>query len=210
MSTPCIDVLHADDHLVVVHKPSGLPSVPGRPLHLRDCAARQAQARFPDALIVHRLDMDTSGLLVLGRGAQAQRRLSQAFADRRVDKRYEALVWGTLAAAEGTIDLPLLTDWPHRPRQKIDPVLGKPSLTRFERLGHEGAHSRVALHPLTGRSHQLRVHLAAVGHCILGDALYAHTAARRAAPRLCLHASALRLPHPVTGATLSFSSPAPF
>ena len=210
MSTPVIDVLYADDHLVVVHKPSGLPSVPGRPLHLRDCAASQAQARFPDALIVHRLDMDTSGLLVLGRGALAQRRLSQAFAERQVDKHYEALVWGTPDLSEGLIDLPLLTDWPNRPRQRVDTVQGKPSQTRWALRAQEGAHSRLTLSPLTGRSHQLRVHLAAVGHCLLGDPLYAHAAAFRAAPRLCLHASALRLPHPVSGEPVSFHSPAPF
>lgn len=210
MALPRIEVLHVDDHLVLVHKPSGLPSVPGKPLHLRECAASQTQVLFPDAQIVHRLDMDTSGLLLLGRGAQAHRRLSQLFADRLVDKRYEALVWGTLAAEEGAIELPLLTDWPQRPRQMIDHLRGKPSRTHWALLSHEGPCSRLALRPLTGRTHQLRVHLAAVGHCILGDALYAHTAAFQAAPRLSLHATGLHLPHPVTGALLSFSSPAPF
>jgi len=186
-------VLHADGRLVVIAKPAGLLSVPGRTKP--DCASARVQALYPDALIVHRLDQATSGLLLFARGAQAQRELSADFAERRVGKVYVAVVAGRLEGA-GLIDLPLAADWPHRPRQQVDHARGKPSQTRWRVLvheGHEGAHTRVALEPLTGRSHQLRVHMAALGHAILGDALYAAPALAAASPRLLLHASELRV-----------------
>lgn len=209
-----LTVLHADEHLIVVDKPAELLSVPGRGEHLQDCVASRAQAIYPDALIVHRLDMSTSGLLVLARGAEAQRALSVAFAERRVHKRYEAVVAGRPAQSAGTIDLPLRCDWPNRPRQMVDHELGKPSVTHWRALGAwPGAHidaTRVELEPVTGRSHQLRVHLLALGHPILGDNLYASGAALAAAPRLLLHACALTLPHPASGAVLTFTCPAPF
>ena len=183
-------VLHADDRLVVIDKPAGLLSVPGRTEP--DCASARVQARYPDALIVHRLDQATSGLLLFARGADAQRELSADFAERRVDKVYIAVVAGRLDG-EGLIDLPLSADWPNRPRQQVDVEHGKPSQTRWRVLAHEGSHTRVALEPLTGRTHQLRVHLAAQGHAILGDALYASPVIATASPRLLLHASELRV-----------------
>lgn len=186
-------IVHADDRLIVVDKPAGLLSVPGRTEP--DCASARVQARYPDALIVHRLDQATSGLLLFARGADAQRALSADFAARRVGKVYVAIVAGRLDGA-GLIDLPLAADWPRRPRQQVDFARGKPSQTRWHVLAHEGdlgAHTRVALEPLTGRSHQLRVHLAHLGHAILGDALYAGPDIAAASPRLLLHASELRV-----------------
>lgn len=183
-------VLHACERLVIVDKPAGLLSVPGRTEP--DCASARVQALYADALIVHRLDQATSGLLLFARGAQAQRELSADFAARRVGKVYVAVVAGRLEGA-GLIDQPLGADWPNRPRQQVDPVRGKPSQTRWRVLGHEGGHTRVALEPLTGRSHQLRVHLAHLGHAILGDALYAAPPIAAASPRLLLHASELQV-----------------
>lgn len=199
-------ILHVDAALVAIDKPAGLPAVPGRPTELHDCAASRVKALYPDALVVHRLDMATSGLMLLARGAQAQRTLSQAFAQRQVQKTYEAWVAGNPAADAGTIDLPLAADWPNRPRQQVDKARGKPALTHWRVLERKHGATRLALHPVTGRSHQLRVHLAAIGHPILGDALYApeHPAAR-----LLLHALALTLPHPVSGAPLHLHAPWP-
>jgi tRNA pseudouridine32 synthase/23S rRNA pseudouridine746 synthase len=206
-----IQLLHADEYLLILVKPSGLLAVPGRTEP--DCLAARAQARFPDALVVHRLDMATSGLIAMGRSAQAQRALSIAFAERRVHKRYVAVVDGHLEASPGgwgEIALPLRCDWPNRPRQMVDPELGKPSLTRWRVLAHEPGATRVELEPVTGRSHQLRVHLAALGHPILGDELYAPPAALARAPRLLLHAAALALPHPADGTVMRFTDAAPF
>lgn len=194
-------VVHADDRLVVVDKPAGLLSVPGRTEP--DCASARVQALHPDALVVHRLDQATSGLLLFARGAAAQRRLSADFAERRIAKAYVAVVAGRLEG-EGQIDLPLAADWPNRPRQQVDLERGKPSQTRWRVLGHEGPHTRVRLEPLTGRSHQLRVHLAALGHAILGDALYAAPDIAAASPRLLLHASELGV------SDNYFTCPAPF
>lgn len=204
-------VVHADAQLVVVDKPAGLLSVPGRGEHLRDCATTRVQARWPDALTVHRLDMATSGLLVLGRGAEAQRRLSAAFATRQVEKTYVALVDGHPAADAGEMAWPLACDWPNRPRQIVDPLHGKPALTRWRVLERRAdGCSLVELAPVTGRSHQLRVHLMTLGHPILGDTLYAPPAVRERSPRLLLHAQGLRLPHPSDGRPLGFSCPAAF
>lgn len=187
-------IIHVDERLIVVDKPAGLLSVPGRGETKQDCASARVQALYPEALIVHRLDQATSGLLLFARGAQAQRELSADFAQRRVDKRYEAVVAGQLEGA-GLIDLPLAADWPNRPRQQIDHDRGKPSQTRWQALGPVAHGTRLALYPVTGRSHQLRVHLAALGHPILGDALYAPPAIQELAPRLLLHACELGLPH---------------
>jgi tRNA pseudouridine32 synthase / 23S rRNA pseudouridine746 synthase len=214
-----VRVLHADEALLVLDKPAGLLSVPGRgPAHA-DCLSARVQATFADALVVHRLDMATSGLLVMARGATAQRALSRAFAERRVDKHYVAVVAGCPDAgqsdAEGwsEIDLPLIVDWPNRPRSKVDHGIGKPSRTRWRQLAPADSSipaTRLALAPITGRSHQLRVHLQAIGHPILGDELYADAAVLHAAPRLLLHACRLSLPHPLSGTVLGFESPAPF
>ncbi len=204
------EILHLDDALVIVNKPAGLPSVPGRAVALHDCMASRLQVAVPDALVVHRLDMATSGLLAFGRGPAAQRRLSRSFAERSVRKRYVAVVEGCVAADEGEIDLPLIADWPNRPRQKVDLAAGKPSLTRFRVIERHDDRTRLALEPVTGRSHQIRVHLLAMGHPILGDTLYAPRDTQQHAARLLLHATNLWLPHPQSGEQLGFHSEAPF
>lgn len=207
-----IDPVYIDDHLLVVDKPSGLLSVPGRGPENADCVSARVQVQWPDALIVHRLDMGTSGLLAFGRGLDAQRRLNEAFAKRRVEKHYEAVVDGLIEADSGEIDLPLIADWPARPRQKVCHETGKPSLTRWQVVSRDTAQrtTRVALAPLTGRSHQLRVHLASLGHPILGDDLYARPEVQALAPRLLLHARVLALPHPDDGRWVRFEAPCPF
>jgi tRNA pseudouridine32 synthase/23S rRNA pseudouridine746 synthase len=214
-------VLHADGALLVLVKPSGLLAVPGRGEDKQDCLSRRAQAQWPDALVVHRLDMSTSGLVVMARGMEAQRALSRAFELRQVRKRYQAVVAGRLVNPQpdngwNTIDLPLVVDWINRPRSKVCLETGKPSLTRW-RLAepqspaeHTGIATRVELEPVTGRTHQLRVHLQALGHPIAGDALYATPAQQALSHRLLLHADMLELPHPVTGQRLRFHSPCPF
>ncbi|MFC5497971.1 RluA family pseudouridine synthase [Caenimonas terrae] len=210
-----VHVLHSDEQLLVLDKPAGLLSVPGRGADKADCLSLRVQALVPDALIVHRLDMATSGLLLMARGPDMQRRLSRAFAEREVSKRYVAVVAGLLqppAGGWGVIDLPIAADWPNRPLRVIDRERGQASVTRWRVLAHDQATAttRLELEPVTGRSHQLRVHLKALGHPILGDALYAPGPIAAAAPRLLLHACGLRLAHPLTGAALSFESPAPF
>lgn len=208
-----LEPIYVDAALLVLDKPSGLLAVPGRGPDKQDCLAARAQTVYPDALVVHRLDMDTSGLMVMARGADAQRALSAAFAARAVKKRYLAVVAGRLEAPSqewGSVDLPLVCDWPNRPRQRVDRVHGKPSLTRWRVLGHDADSTRVELEPVTGRSHQLRVHMCELGHPILGDPLYASPAQRTQAPRLLLHACALAFTHPATGEALAFERPAPF
>lgn len=198
-----LPVVFADDALIVVEKPAGLLSVPGRGAERADCLVSRVQQVYPDALAVHRLDMSTSGLLVLARGEEMHRRLSRLFRDRQVGKRYIAVVAGLMAAASGEIDLPLIVDWPNRPRQMVDHAIGKPSLTRYWVRQRDPAANttRVELEPWTGRSHQLRVHMAALGHPILGDELYGDEAS---APRLLLHATTLTFAHPLSGDTLAF------
>lgn len=209
--------LHADGALLVLDKPAGLLSVPGRGADKQDCASARARAQWPDALIVHRLDMATSGLLLMARGAAMQRSLSMAFEARRVRKRYVALVAGQVQPPTGEwgeIELPLMTDWPNRPRQMVA-AAGRPSRTRWRLLAHERdaqgrPRTRLELEPVTGRSHQLRVHLQALGHPILGDALYADADSRARSPRLLLHACELALSHPLSGETMHWHSPPPF
>lgn len=205
-------VVHADESLLVLDKPAGLLTQPGLGEHLRDSLATRVQAAFADALIVHRLDMATSGLIVLARGREMHARLSRQFRERRVQKHYVAVVDGRVAAGAGEIDLPLAADWPNRPRQKVDATGGKPSRTLYQVIGHDLVQdrTRVALQPLTGRSHQLRVHLLALGHPILGDALYAEARVRDAAPRMLLHATELAFDHPLDGRALVFRSTPPF
>jgi tRNA pseudouridine32 synthase/23S rRNA pseudouridine746 synthase len=209
---PMPPLIHVDDALIAADKPADLLSVPGRGPENADCLSARLQAVHADALIVHRLDMATSGLIAFARGAEVQRALSIAFAERRVAKTYVAVVDGLMRADTGEIDLPLIADWPNRPRQMVDMVRGKPSRTRWRVLARDTARcrTRVELEPVTGRSHQLRVHLQAIGHPILGDTLYAPPAVAESAPRLLLHASRLRLAHPVDGTTLDLHSPPPF
>ncbi|MCZ8257445.1 MAG: pseudouridine synthase [Polaromonas sp.] len=210
---PGVELLHADESLLVLCKPSGLLSVPGRGEDKQDCLSARVQAAFPDALIVHRLDQATSGLMLMARGAAMQRALSRSFETREVSKRYFAVVSGHLLPSEGEdgwglIDLPIVVDWPNRPLRIINTERGKPSQTRWRVLSHDAAANttRVELEPVTGRSHQLRVHLKALGHPILGDALYAPEAVQAAAPRLLLHACAMQFTHPASGLAMSFES----
>lgn len=201
-----LSVAFIDEHLIVAIKPSGLLSVPGRAPENQDCVVSRLQQQYPDALTVHRLDMVTSGLLLHGRGKAMQVALSKLFEARQVHKRYIALVQGELAQAAGEIQLPLRCDWDNRPRQMVDFALGKPAHTRWQLLGHESGNSRVLLEPVTGRSHQLRLHLASIGHPIVGDEMYG----AQPAPRVCLHASELGFVHPGNGQSLRISDAAPF
>ncbi|MEI7784112.1 MAG: RluA family pseudouridine synthase [Betaproteobacteria bacterium] len=207
-------LLHLDDDLLVLEKPAGMLSVPGRGPDKQDCLSRWAQAQVPGAMVVHRLDMATSGLILMARHALSQRLLGHAFEQRLIAKQYTAVVEGQMADGDDwqTIDLPLAADWPRRPLQKVDVLHGKPSLTRWRVLERSASQTRLLLEPLTGRSHQLRVHLQALGHPIVGDALYGASSPRGEAPaaRLLLHASSLSLRHPIQALPLRFDSPAPF
>lgn len=200
-----IELIYSDKHLVVVNKPSGLLSVPGRGPDKKDCVVRRVQLAYPTARIVHRLDCATSGLMVLALDADAHRELSRQFHDREVSKEYVARVWGQLQKEQGEVDLPLMTDWPNRPRQKVDEA-GKQALTKYLCLSRDENSSRVKLIPVTGRSHQLRVHMLSLGHAILGDRLYASQEAIDAAERLLLHASYLAFSQPVTKERLEFAN----
>ncbi len=207
MSPAEVELLYCDEHLLVAVKPAGLLSVPGRGPDKQDCLSTRVQAIYPDTMVVHSLDMATSGLLLFARGADMQRKLSIQFQQREVDKRYVAVCDGRLATACGEIDLPIAPDWPNRPLQHVDMQNGKPSLTRYRLLHQDPACFRVELEPVTGRSHQLRLHMATLGHPILGDALYGDA---RSADRLLLHACELRFNHPYTGAMLAFQHPPTF
>lgn len=206
-----LDLVYSDDWLLVVQKPAGLLSVPGRGADKADSLITRVQQQFADALIVHRLDRDTSGLLVLARGAEMHRRLSIAFAAREVDKRYVARVAGKPECASGEINLPIIVDWPNRPKQHVNYTTGKPSLTKYELLAYDATSdtSLLELEPVTGRTHQLRVHLSEIGHPILGDTLYGGTFAR-AAERLLLHARSLAFMHPHNHIPLQFTCEPPF
>lgn len=203
-----LSYIFTDDDLIIVEKPSGLLSVPGKTEP--DCLEARIRADFPEALTVHRLDMATSGVMVFARNANAQRHIGLQFEKRMTEKTYLARVWGQLAKDEGQIDLPLITDWPNRPRQMICHERGKTSLTEWKVIGREDAATRVELYPKTGRSHQLRVHMLTIGHPILGDRLYAPENAYEAAPRLQLHAHKLKLRKPTGGDWIEFVSPCNF
>lgn len=202
-------VLHEDPDFVIVEKPAGLLSVPGRGAHLADCLIARLQAVWPEVLLVHRLDLDTSGVMVFARSKAAQGAISQQFEQRRVDKHYVARLAGEMAADAGQVDLPLIVDWPNRPRQHVNPETGRPARTDWQVISRSAGETRVRLVPLTGRTHQLRVHMAELGHPILGDTLYA-TGAAQDHPRLMLHAERLTLVHPTSGERLEFTAPAPF
>jgi len=202
-------VIHQDAHLLVVDKPAGLLSVPGRGEALADCLIERLRPDHPSIRLVHRLDRDTSGVVVFALSPEVQADLNLQFEERRTQKRYVARVAGHPAEARGRIDLPLIVDWPNRPRQMVCHDTGRPARTDWRLLALEGDDARVALTPHTGRTHQLRVHMQALGHPILGDSLYA-TGAALDHPRLMLHAEDLRLRHPATGAAISFRAPVPF
>tara|TARA_B100001063_G_scaffold208892_1_gene205592 strand:+ start:5983 stop:6612 length:630 start_codon:yes stop_codon:yes gene_type:complete len=204
--TPYLSIVYQDDDLLIVNKPSGLLTVPGKDPKHADCLIARINRVFPTAKIVHRLDMATSGIICLAMHKEAHRNLSIQFQDRKTAKRYIARVFGKLEQETGSVDLPLICDWPNRPKQMVDHDNGKPSLTHFKVLEYEGNATRVELTPITGRSHQLRVHMLSLGHPILGDKLYAHPEAFAMAPRLQLHAEMLTLAHPASGETLIFEA----
>lgn len=207
-NTP-LELIHEDHELLVVNKPAGLLSVPGKGDHLKDCLITRLQAAFPEALLVHRLDMDTSGVIVFARTPAAQRHLGLQFEKRMMKKSYLALVWGQVDGKEGVIDLPLIVDWPNRPLQKVCHETGRAAVTEWKVLRHDETSTRMRLFPQTGRSHQLRVHMRELGHPILGDPFYA-TGPARDFPRLMLHAETLRLRHPDGGRGMTFRAKSPF
>ncbi|MGJ8605627.1 MAG: RluA family pseudouridine synthase [Marivita sp.] len=204
-----LDVLHEDHQILVVNKPAGLLSVPGKGPGLTDCLIARLEAAYPQVLLVHRLDRDTSGVMVFGLTPHAQRHLGLQFEKRYIKKTYLARVAGRMDPKTGTIDLPLIVDWPNRPLQKVDHETGKPAVTDWRVMKASDEESRVKLYPLTGRSHQLRVHMLSLGHPILGDPLYAPDTAS-AYPRMMLHAEELRLRHPDGGEGMKFRAKAPF
>lgn len=207
--TDPLTILHEDHEIVVLDKPAGLLSVPGRGPDLADCLITRVKAVFPQALLVHRLDRDTSGVIVFALTPHAQRNLSMQFEEKRTKKTYQARLQGLLEPREGTVDLPLIVDWENRPRQMVCHATGRPAQTDWRVLRYEGETTRVRLLPRTGRTHQLRVHMLAMGHVILGDSIYA-TGAALDHPRLMLHAEELRLNHPETGRGMTFRAPVPF
>lgn len=204
-----LDILHEDHEILVVNKPAGLLSVPGKGPDLADCLIARLEAAYPQVLLVHRLDRDTSGVMVFGLTAHAQRHLGLQFEKRQTKKTYLARITGRLEPKTGTVDLPLIVDWPNRPLQKVDHETGKPAVTEWRVMKASDEESRVKLYPQTGRSHQLRVHMLALGHPILGDPLYAPETADRY-PRMMLHAEELRLRHPDGGEGMKFRVAAPF
>lgn len=204
-----LEVIHADHEVLLVHKPSGLLSVPGKGEHLSDCLIARVQVAFPEALLVHRLDRDTSGIMVFALTAHAQRHLGLQFEKRQTKKTYVARVSGRLEPKEGTVDLPLIVDWPNRPLQKVCHDTGRAAVTDWRVVRAKADETRVRLFPKTGRSHQLRVHMLALGHPILGDPFYA-TGPARELPRLMLHSETLQFRHPDGGKGMRFTAKCPF
>ncbi|WP_282062414.1 RluA family pseudouridine synthase [Roseobacter litoralis] len=204
-----LTVLHEDAEVLLVDKPAGLLSVPGKGPHLADCLLARVQAMFADALLVHRLDRDTSGVMIFALTPHAQRHLGLQFEKRMTRKTYVARIWGVPLEKTGTVDLPLIVDWPNRPRQMVCHETGKSAQTEWRVVKDDGQTARVRLHPYTGRSHQLRVHMLALGHPILGDPFYA-TGPARDYPRLMLHSEELRFKHPQGGRSMKVRATAPF
>jgi tRNA pseudouridine32 synthase/23S rRNA pseudouridine746 synthase len=207
---PWLDILHEDSDIVVLNKPSGLLTVPGKDPALFDSLETRVQARYPTSKVVHRLDKDTSGILLMALNKQALGNLGSQFEGRKTRKSYVARVWGALEAETGKVDLPLATDWEHKPRQRVDFERGRPSQTEWQVIGREGNVTRLRLTPITGRTHQLRVHMMAIGHPILGDPFYATGEALATADRLQLHAEMLSFFHPADGLERTFIAPCPF
>ncbi len=206
-----LNIIHIDDDLLIVSKPPKLLTVSGRKAEHADCLEKRVQVEFPEARIVHRLDMETSGLLVMARNAEVHKNLGLQFERRQTQKEYIARIWGDIEGDDGLIDLPLRCDWPNRPLQMIDLSHGREAQTQWRVLEREaGGITRVSLKPITGRTHQLRVHMCEIGHPIIGDDFYAHKKAFSAADRLQLHAFKLMLHHPSDGAQTWFESPCPF
>jgi tRNA pseudouridine32 synthase/23S rRNA pseudouridine746 synthase len=213
--SPYLEIVYKDDDIVVLNKASGILSVPGRLPEHKDCLQNRVQRILPNATIVHRLDMATSGLMVMALNKSAHIIISRQFEQRKTEKTYLARVFGKLELKIGSVNLPLICDWPNRPKQKVDHENGKKSLTHYKVLNQndeagDETSSLIELTPITGRSHQLRVHMLALGHPILGDKLYAHERALAMSERLQLHALTLSLFHPATNAAITFSAPCPF
>jgi len=207
--TEPIEILHHDHELLIVNKPAGLLSVPGKGPELADCLIERLKAMFPEVLLIHRLDRDTSGVMVFALTPHAQRHIGLQFEKRQTKKTYVAWVHGEMKEKSGTVDLPLIVDWPNRPKQMVCHETGKPAQTDWRASAPKDGQTRVRLYPKTGRSHQLRVHMLALGHPIMGDPFYA-TGEALNAPRLMLHAEQLRLRHPDGGAGMSFTAKTPF
>lgn len=204
---PQFEVVYSDDDILVFNKPSGLLTVPGKTPRLKDCLQSRVQRVWPTATIVHRLDMATSGLLIMALNIEAHRHISKQFETRQVSKTYYARVLGVPSQTNGTIELPLICDWPNRPKQMVDHERGKPACTHWELIENNNDTSLIKLMPLTGRSHQLRVHMLSIGHEILGDNLYASDKGKAMSSRLCLHAFSIGFAHPVSGKSLTFETP---
>lgn len=207
-----MEIIYCDDALLVLNKPCGLLAVPGRGADKQDSLATRVQAVYPEARVVHRLDMATSGIMLMARGVDMQRELNRRFAQRAIHKQYVAVVHGRISEQAGMIELPVGADWPRRPRQKVDVCHGKTASTTYQVLHYDAASdtTRVMLQPYTGRSHQLRIHLQAIGHPIVGDMLYAGGHSRDRGERLMLHACSLEFSHPVNGQMCVFACPASF
>ena len=213
--SPYLDIIYQDDDIVVLNKASGILSVPGRLPEHQDCLQNRVQRVLPTATVVHRLDMATSGVMIMALNKPAHVAISRQFEQRKTQKSYLARVWGLVEQSEGSVDLPLISDWPNRPKQKVDHENGKKSLTHYRVLSHKNATDEKAstfleLTPITGRSHQLRVHMLALGHPILGDKLYAPKDALIMRNRLQLHALTLSLFHPSSEQAITFNAPCPF
>lgn len=208
--SPALNILYHDEDILILDKPVGLLTVPGKDPNHADCLEARAKEKFSEAKIVHRLDMDTSGLIVLGKNKVAHRHLSLQFQNRNVKKAYEALVFGIPSDKSGIIDLPLICDWPNRPKQMVDHENGKKSITEWNLIDQHLDISRIHLIPMTGRSHQLRVHMLSLGHPILGDRFYAPDKAYKMKERLCLHSKQLTIMHPVKKEKMTFDSIVPF
>ena len=205
-----LDILYIDEDILVVNKPSGLLTVPGKELKHHDSLELRVKIEYPNSFLIHRLDMDTSGVIIFALSKSTQRSLNLQFEKRIVKKLYEARVFGNIKEDNGFIDLPLIVDWPNRPLQKIDAKEGKSALTHWQVLDREGDVTRVALMPETGRTHQLRVHMMSLGHTILGDRFYGNVAEINLANELQLHAKDLMIIHPKNGKKITFKAPLPF
>ena len=208
---PWLDLVYRDDYIAVVNKPSGLLSVPGNQPQYYDSAMSRVKEKYGFCEPAHRLDMATSGILLFALSKAADRELKRQFREREPKKYYQALVWGHVEQDHGVVELPLICDWENRPRQKICFERGKRAVTFYDVLQrYPNNTTRVKLTPITGRSHQLRLHMLALGHPILGDKFYAHPQAKALSPRLCLHAESLQIQHPITGETMEFTAPVGF
>lgn len=208
---PWLDLVYRDDYIAVVNKPSGLLSVPSNQPQYYDSAMSRVKEKYGFCEPAHRLDMATSGILLFALSKAADRELKRQFREREPKKYYQALVWGHVEQDHGVVELPLICDWENRPRQKICFERGKRAVTFYDVLQrYPNNTTRVKLTPITGRSHQLRLHMLALGHPILGDKFYAHPQAKALSPRLCLHAESLQIQHPITGETMEFTAPVGF